>query len=78
MLTETDIREAIRKIVVGFEVDELEVGTDFIDAGMDSLDHVDVLLCIQETHGLHVPDGDVEDCRSIHGILEFAERTQSE
>ncbi len=78
MLTEADIREAIRKIVVGFEVDELEAGTDFIDAGMDSLDHADVLLCIQEAHGLHVPDSDLEDCRSIHGILEFAGRTQPE
>lgn len=78
MLTETDIREAIRKIVVGFEVDDLEVDTDFVEAGMDSLDHADVLLCIQETHGLSVPDDDLENCRSIRGILEFAGRVQSE
>ncbi len=73
-MTEADIRKAISEVVIDVDVAAIQVDQDFIDAGMDSLDYADVLLNLQEGFGLEVSDDDLEFCRSIQGLLEFAAR----
>ncbi len=72
MLTEKDVRELIAKSVVNFDVDSLGVNTDFAEAGIDSLDHLAILLVLQEEHNLKVPDSDIDQCASIGGIMDYA------
>ena len=72
MLTEQDVRKTIGNAVEDFEADSLKASDDFLEAGLDSLDHATILLGIQEEHGLTIPDEAIEECRSIDGILAYA------
>lgn len=74
MITEEQIRKAIGEVAPDLEAASLAADEDFIDAGMDSLDVADLLLALQESSGLEVPDDDLELCRSIQGILAYAAR----
>jgi acyl carrier protein len=76
-ITESDIRNAIRSAAPLFDVDSLANDKDFFAAGLASLDHAMVLLRLLERHGLDVPDEQIAQCGSIHGILEY-EAKQSE
>jgi len=71
-VTEADIRNAIQKTVVGIDANALDPAADFYNSGIDSLDHASILLELQETKGLVVPDDDLVQCRSIQGILKYA------
>lgn len=71
-LTDDDVRKAIAKTVLNIDVSDLNPDANFYDLGIDSLDHSSILLELQETFGLNVPDQDLEHCMSIRGILAYA------
>jgi acyl carrier protein len=74
VLTEKDVRKAIRSAAPQFDVESLAEGESFLSAGLDSLDHAMILLRLYERHGLNVPDEDVMQCTSIEGIIEYASK----
>ncbi len=71
MLKIENIHEIIKEIVVGFDASELKDDQDFIDAGIDSLDHSNILLAIEEKTNVPIPDDEVENCSTINGIIKF-------
>ena len=74
MLTDDDIRAAIREVVAGFDAATLRADQTFKDAGIDSLDSINILLAIEEAHDVHIPDEDVKQCDSIGAILAYVNR----
>ena len=75
MISEKDIRNAIQTSVMGFDVEKLKNDEDFVDAGMDSLDHLSILLNLEESYEVKkIPDEDVDLCGSINGILDYLSR----
>lgn len=77
MLNEQDVRTAIAETILDLDVDSLDSEAPFEDANIDSLDHANILLLLQERFGLQVPDEDLDQCSSINGILEYAKRAKS-
>jgi acyl carrier protein len=71
MITESDVRKAISQSIQGFDVESLGLDQNFYEAGMDSLDHMTILLKLQETYNLVVPDDALDQVANIRGILEF-------
>jgi len=72
MIKNTDIRNVIQSSVIGFDLDQLRDDQDFLDAGIDSLDHLSILLALEEKLGVKkIPDNDIDKCRSISGILDY-------
>jgi acyl carrier protein len=71
MITADDIRVLIQDNVMG--VDAMALGEDdnFKQAGIDSLDQINVLLAIEEKHGYQIPDEDVKLCQSIRSTLDY-------
>ena len=69
MITSKDLKEIISIEIKGFDISNLTEDENFFDAGIDSLDHMNILLSIQEIHGINIPDEDVDQCSSISGIL---------
>jgi len=69
MFTSEDIKEIISTEIKGFDISNLTEDEIFFDAGIDSLDHMNILFAIQEKHGINIPDEDVDQCSSIAGIL---------
>jgi acyl carrier protein len=74
MLTSEDIRGVIRDTVMGVDVAALKDEQVFRSAGVDSLDAINILLALEERHGVHVPDEDVKQCNSIAAILAYANK----
>ncbi|MDJ0785166.1 MAG: phosphopantetheine-binding protein [Myxococcota bacterium] len=77
MLTEDAVRAAMAELETDIEVAEVGAEEDLFDAGFDSLDLADLLLSLQESHGLEVPDEDLELCRSIRAIVAYAGRAEA-
>ena len=72
MLTINDIKNIIQETVIGFDVDSLDESQDFSEAGIDSLDHLSILLALEEKFDINkIPDEDIDLCSSIAGILSY-------
>lgn len=72
MISDTDIKNVIADSVMGFDVSTLKNDQDFLDAGIDSLDHLSILLALEENLGIKkIPDEDIEKCGSVSGILKY-------
>ena len=77
MLNSQDIRSIINEVVIGIDANAIASSTKFQEFGLDSLDHANILLAIEEQHGLKVPDEALEECSSIDGILAYAQKNSS-
>jgi acyl carrier protein len=72
MLTREDIRAVIKDTVIGFNIEDLKDEQDFSEAGIDSLDHLTILLSMEEKYAVEkIPDEDIDKCRSVAGIVEY-------
>ena len=71
MLTSENIKNIISEEIIGYDISILNEDQNFQEAGIDSLDHMNILLAIQEKHDIHIPDDAVEKCSSISGIISF-------
>jgi acyl carrier protein len=69
MLNGGDIKVIISSEIKGFDISNLAEDDNLFDAGIDSLDHMNILFAIQEKHGVNIPDEDVDNCSSIAEIL---------
>jgi acyl carrier protein len=73
MLTEADVRRALKATIKSDRVDSWSVDYDFRKEGaLDSLDQVTFVLRLTENHGLQVPDQDVDKLTSIQAVLAYA------
>ena len=72
-MDEAAVRRAIREAVDRPMVASLEADTDFYEVGLDSLDHAQILMRIEEVHGLVVADTDFDLCRSISAIVAYGQ-----
>lgn len=77
MLNSETIRSIISEVVIGIDVSTISNATKFQEAGLDSLDHANILLAIEEQHGAKIPDEALEECSSIDGILAYVQKTSS-
>ena len=69
--------DKIREIIVEqLDVDEDKVTTDASiteDLGADSLDVVDLVMSIEESVDLEIPDEEVENIKTVGDIVKFIE-----
>ncbi|MFG1358096.1 acyl carrier protein [Xanthobacter pseudotagetidis] len=75
LLDEGAVRQAIREAVDRPGVDSLGADTDFYRVGLDSLDHAQILMRVEELFGLTVADADFDLCRSISAIVAYGLRS---
>lgn len=71
-LSEEQVRAAIADAIDRVDAATIGAETPFADAGMDSLDHAQVLIRIEELYGLRVADEDIAACNSIIAIIAYA------
>lgn len=74
--------DKIRKIIVEqLDVDEDAVTKDASiteDLGADSLDVVDLVMSIEESFDLEIPDEEVENIKTVGDIVKFIEAKTEE
>ena len=60
------------------EAEQITPGTNIMeDLGADSLDIVELLMAIEETFGVTVPDEDVADLKCVKDIVDYVETHQA-
>ena len=57
------------------ELEEITPDTNIMeDLGADSLDIVELLMAIEETFGVNVPDEDVPGLKTVKDIIDYIEK----
>ncbi len=73
MLTESDVRKALKATVKSDRIDSWSLDFDFRkEKALDSLDQVTFVLHLAEDCGLQVPDSDIDKLTSIRAVLDYA------
>jgi len=70
-VTKEDVWKIIEDAGVDADLDKIKSGHTLIDAGVDSLDLANVLLGIEESFNIKIPDEDVEALASIDAIVSY-------
>ena len=71
MTTTQSVIGIIKDISPQTKVDGSNTGEELFELGLDSLDHASVLLQIEETFGIKIPDADSERLVTVDAIVKF-------
>ena len=75
-----DIEERLKQIVVnqlGVEEAAVVAKAKFIeDLGADSLDIVELVMAMEESFGIDIPDEDAENIRTVEDACNYIRKTQ--
>lgn len=72
MITEIDVRNAIKKTLQGQDIERWDLNFNFLKGAMDSLDHATFALLLEERHGLKISDADLDKLNTIRAVLDYA------
>jgi len=74
-MSEKDTFERLKKLIVDLlEVDEADVvpGASFVDnLAADSLDFVELIVAVEDTFGIEIPDEDAEKLITVQDAVEY-------
>ena len=74
-------KKVIELIAVQISIDAKEVSTtsDFVnDLGFDSLDAVEIIMCIEDDFGISIPYGDAEGLTTVKLTVDSIENNMTE
>ncbi|XP_044272357.1 acyl carrier protein, mitochondrial isoform X2 [Tribolium madens] len=73
--TEEEIKQRVLKVCASYDkvtADKLTLDSHFInDLGLDSLDHVEVIMAMEDEFGFEIPDGDAEKLLKPADIVRY-------
>ncbi|XP_017843056.1 acyl carrier protein, mitochondrial isoform X2 [Drosophila busckii] len=73
--TMEEIQHRVLKVVCAYDkvtADKLNVNSHFInDLGLDSLDHVEVIMAMEDEFGFEIPDSDAEKLLKPADIIKY-------
>ena len=64
------VRSEVAKILVR-SPHKIENTTPLIEYGLDSLQAMDIVLCVEDKYGLEIEDEEVADLRSVDDIVAY-------
>lgn len=65
------LADLVARVVPHFADRQLTVDADFYSQGLDSIDHIKIIMEVEESFGLRVPEADLDRLNSITAILAF-------
>lgn len=70
-VTIAELKERIKTIDWDVEVDSLQDRTSLIDQGLDSLDMINLLFCLEKEFSVKIPDDDVDALKSLEDFVSY-------
>ncbi|HET9284939.1 MAG TPA: acyl carrier protein [Candidatus Angelobacter sp.] len=72
------VEEKVRQIIVdqlGVEPDDVTPAASFVDdLGADSLDRVELIMSLEETFGVEIPDEDAEKISTVKDAVDYIQK----
>jgi acyl carrier protein len=72
------VEEKVKQIIVdqlGVEPSEVTPTASFVDdLGADSLDRVELIMALEETFGVEIPDGDAEKISTVQDAVDYIQK----
>ena len=72
------VEEKVRQIIVdqlGVEPDDVTPAASFVDdLGADSLDRVELVMALEETFGVEIPDEDAEKISTVKDAVDYIQK----
>lgn len=72
------VEEKVRQIIVdqlGVEPDDVTPAASFVDdLGADSLDRVELIMALEETFGVEIPDEDAEKISTVKDAVDYIQK----
>jgi len=72
------VEEKIKQIIVdqlGVDPAEITATASFVDdLGADSLDRVELIMALEETFGMEIPDGDAEKISTVQDAVDYIQK----
>ena len=72
MITESEVREALKSVIKSSGPEEWAADYNFRDGAVDSLDHANLALYLEEHFGVTITDQELPSLVTINSIVEFA------
>lgn len=74
-MSSEEVFEKVKKIIVeqlGVQESDVTLDASFIDdLGADSLDTVELIMAIEETFNIEIPDEDAEKAKTVGDVVEY-------
>ncbi|XP_055589151.1 acyl carrier protein, mitochondrial isoform X2 [Uranotaenia lowii] len=71
----SEVQDRVLKVIAAYDkvtADKLTLDSHFInDLGLDSLDHVEVIMAMEDEFGFEIPDGDAEKLFKPADIVQY-------
>lgn len=72
------VEEKVKQIIVdqlGVEASDVTAGASFVDdLGADSLDRVELVMALEETFGVEIPDEDAEKISTVQDAVDYIQK----
>lgn len=79
-MNEQELFEKVKQVVVeqlGVNADEVTQDSSFTeDLGADSLDTVELVMALEETFEMEIPDEDAEKLTTVRSVLDYIKKHQ--
>ena len=72
------VEDKVKQIIVdqlGVEAGDVTPASSFVDdLGADSLDRVDLIMALEETFGIEIPDEDAEKIMTVQNAVDYIQK----
>lgn len=73
------VRRVVREIVPEADVERLDPNRSFRDQiDMDSVEYLNLVLSLEATFGIHIPDADYPKLSTLNGCIAYLKHTLAE
>lgn len=73
-VTQEDILSIVENAGVSVDVSKIKLDVTFKQAGIDSLEMMNVFLGIEEKFSIQIPDEDIADLNTIENIVSYLQK----
>lgn len=73
-ITRDDVVAIIDEAGVSVDVSSIQPSMSLVDAGVDSLEMMNVYMGIEDRFGIKIPDEDIDKLNSIENIVEYIKK----
>ena len=78
MKNSSGVFQGVRDVLVeniGVDESEVTMNADLsVDLGMDSLDHVEIIMALEEKFGIVLPDEECDEIKSVEGLVNIVSK----